>query len=132
MRRFFLAALLVFLAGAMLAGPRTQRGHGHHRYDDLNLTDAQRAQIEQLRSQFRAANETAFDAAREAGRAYREAKRAGDTAKMAALKPAVDAKRAELRRIREAQQAQIRAVLTPEQQAKLRKPHRGGRRNHED
>ena len=128
MKRIATAALLLFIATLALADGRGGRGHAAQKLRDLDLSDAQKAQIGQLQEQFREASREAFEAAREASREYREAKRAGDTAKMAQLRPQVDARRTELKNLRKAQNDQIRALLTPEQQKKWDESRRGNRR----
>jgi len=127
MRLIGTAAVLLLTASMALAGERG--GRNADRLRDLNLTDAQKTRIAQLETQFREANRATYAANRAASKEYRQAKRSGDTAKAAALKPAVDARRAALKKQRESQQEQIRALLTTEQQAKwdARRKH-GGRR----
>lgn len=114
MKRIGIAAALLLAATVAFAGGGKD---GTKDLKDLQLSNAQRAQIAQLQDQFKSANKAAFEAARAASKAYRRAKRDGDTAKMAELEPQVDAKRAELRALRQQQETQIRAILTPEQQA---------------
>lgn len=128
MKRIATAALFLFIAAFALADGREGRGHVHRKLNELDLSDAQKAQIKQLQSQFRQASREASEAARAATKEYREAKRAGDTAKMAELRPQVEATREELKNLRKAQNEQIRALLTPEQQKKWDEGRRGKRR----
>jgi protein CpxP len=128
------AAVLAFGATLAIASPGEGRGkwggegkgrHGRHggygpRFaEKLNLTDAQKAQLDQLRASFRESNKALFEASRETMKRYREAEKAGDTATMQSLQPQVDAHRTQMKEIKEAQKAQIRAILTPEQRAQF-------------
>ena len=118
MKRIATVAVFLFIAAFALADGREGRGHTNRKLNELDLSDAQKAQIKQLQAQFREDYREASAAARDATKAYREAKRAGDTAKMAALRPQVEATREELKRLRKELDEQIRALLTPEQQKK--------------
>ncbi len=128
MKRIAIAAVLLLITTFALADGRAARGNAHRKLTGLDLSDGQKAQIKQLQSQFREASREAFDSARDVSKEYREAKRAGDTAKMAALRPRVDAAREELKNLRKAQNEQIRALLTPEQQKKWDEGRRRNRR----
>jgi periplasmic protein CpxP/Spy len=102
-------------------------GHGHHRHgmfgkklaEKLGLSDAQKAQIKDIKKATREANAAFFDQARATRKEFWEAKKAGDTAKMDSLKPTLDSQRAQMKDIRKAEMAKITSVLTPDQQAKL-------------
>lgn len=108
------AAVLLLTASMAFAAPGRGKGSGKD-LKDLNLTNEQRAAIEKLEKAFRQDSKEAFKAARAASKEYREARRAGDTAKMAELKPEVEARREALEALRDAYKAAVRALLTPEQ-----------------
>lgn len=127
-----MTTLAVFALGASLAvaAPQAQNGnwkggHGHRGFmsermaQKLNLTDAQKAQIKDLNTQFREQNKAFFESARATFKEYRAAKQANDTAKMQQLQPTVDANKAQMKQLRQAQRAQILNILTPEQRAQL-------------
>lgn len=117
-------AVAVTLVGATLAFAMPHDGgEGHGRRDqafaqELNLTDAQKAQIEAIRKDSREKNKAFFEQSRGTMEAFFAAKQANDAAKMDALKPAMDAQRAQMKQIRAAEDAKIAAVLTAEQNAK--------------
>ena len=87
--------------------------------EKLNLTDAQKQQLEAIQKGFRDNNAQTFANAKELRKQFREAKQANDTAKLESLKPALEAQRTQFRQLREARQQQILAVLTAEQRAQL-------------
>jgi protein CpxP len=97
---------------------------------ELNLTDAQKAQIKEIRKASQEANKAFFEQSRTTMKAFHDARQAGDTAKLDALKPTLEAQRAQMKQIRDAEEARIAAVLTAEQNAKWQqlKARRGQRR----
>ena len=121
-----LSAPLAMLSSAE-PGDGSRRGA---RFEQLNLTDAQTAQIEsiredarnQMRSVLSAEQQATFDAARQEGR---RARRELDLS---------DAQREQIRSIREASKEEINAVLTADQREQLeqmreqRSERRGNRR----
>jgi len=120
-------AVAVTLLGASLAfamphdGGKRFGGHGAHDQQfaqQLNLTDAQKAQIESIRKATREQNKAFFEQSRSTMQEFFAAKEANDTAKMDALKPAMQSQRAQMKQIRAAEDAQIAKVLTAEQNAK--------------
>ncbi|HVE70164.1 MAG TPA: Spy/CpxP family protein refolding chaperone [Thermoanaerobaculia bacterium] len=116
-------------------------GRGGHRggfmsqrlAEKLNLTDAQKAQIQEISKGFREQNRATFEGSRDLRQEARAARKANDTAKLEALKPQLEAQRTQMQQLREAHQQQILAVLTAEQRAQLetmkseRKQRRGNR-----
>ena len=127
-----ITTLAVFALGASLAfaapqNPNGQwQGHkGHHGFmsekmaQKLNLSDAQKAQVKEIKMQSREENKAFFESARSTFEAYRAAKQANDTAKLQQLQPAVDANKAQMKAIREQERAKILSVLTPDQRAQL-------------
>src|ERR1041385_7911591 len=122
-------ALSGTLAFAATEGHEGFGGHGHRGHHrgmfgakmaaKLGLSDAQKAQIKDIKKATREANAAFFDQARATRKEFWEAKKAGDTAKMDSLKPTLDSPRAQMKQIRQAEQAKVLSVLTPDQQAKL-------------
>lgn len=125
------------------AGREFKRGkHGKHaaaRFEriaeELGLTDAQRAQIREQKRNFHESNRARFETHRDTMRQYREARRAGDTARAEELKATLEIQRGELAQLRQAQRQAFLSILTPEQRAKLeamkadREARRSERRN---
>ena len=120
-------ALSTSLAVAGQNGEKGGRGHGKHgkgEYSEkfaakLNLTQAQKDQIQQIRKSNFEQNKAFFEQARATRQQLRAAKEAGDTAKTDALKGTMEAQRAQFQQIREAERNQILALLTPEQKAQF-------------
>jgi Spy/CpxP family protein refolding chaperone len=95
-------------------GPGGREGFGR----DLNLTDAQKAQIKAIRQKYQPQNEALRAQAKPYMEAARAARQKGDTA---AFRSNIE-KAHQLMQgasFRAQEQAEIRAVLTPEQQAKF-------------
>ena len=121
-------ALSGTLAFAATEGQQGFGGHGrHHRHgmfgkkmaEKLGLSDAQKAQIKDIKKATREANAAFFEQARATHKEFWEAKKAGDQAKIDSLKPTLESQRAQMKDIRKAEMAKITSVLTPDQQAKL-------------
>ncbi|HEV7238390.1 MAG TPA: Spy/CpxP family protein refolding chaperone [Thermoanaerobaculia bacterium] len=114
-----LTASLAFAAphGGGHGGKRGRHGHefGERMAAKLNLTDAQKQQIRDMQQSFRDKNKAVFENAAALRDDFREAKKAGDTAKLESLKPAMEAQREQMKQLRDAQRQQILTVLTPEQ-----------------
>ena len=85
----------------------------------LNLTDAQKAQIADLDKNFRETNKAFFEAQKQTHEQFKAARDANDTAKLDALRPAMESQRAQMKQLRDAQDAKIRTILTPEQRAQF-------------
>ena len=131
MKIITIAAALTLSATMAVAAPhgggKGGHGRGGHRggilnqrmAEKLNLTDAQKQQIEAINKGFRENNKAVFESARDLRQEFREAKRANDTAKLESLKPAMEAQRTQFQQLREANKQQILAVLTAEQRAQL-------------
>ena len=141
-----LAAALTLSATMAVAAPHGggKGGHGRgHRggflnqrlAEKLNLTDAQKSQIQAIQKGFRENNAQAFENAKVLRQQVREARQANDTAKLESLKPAMEAQRTQFQQLREAQKQQVLAVLTAEQRAQLealkaeRKQRRGAQQH---
>ena len=125
------AVAVLTLAGTVAFADATtghEGFHGHHHRHGmfgaklaakLNLSDAQKAQITDIKKATREANATFFEQARATRKEFWQAKKANDTAKMDALKPTLESQRAQMKEIRKAEKAKLMAVLTPDQQAQL-------------
>ena len=133
-----LAVALTLGASLAFAGPGAGKGEfgkGHARAEarfaeKLNLTEAQKAQMEELRNNFRASNQQRFATHRDTVRQYREARQAGDTAHADALKQTLELQRGELNQLRQAHHERVLSILTAEQRAQLEamKAERGERK----
>jgi periplasmic protein CpxP/Spy len=129
MKKTFAALAVVALSASLaVAGEHGFKGgRGHHRgagvseklAQKLNLSDAQKAQIRDLQAKFRADNKAFFESSKATRQEFRDAKKANDTAKLEALRPAMEAQRAQFKQLRDAQQDGIRNILTADQRAKL-------------
>jgi len=121
MHKTLITAVAVLTLGVapLIAQPAHPRARGEvfgpKNMRRLHLTDAQREQIVDMHRTFRSDNRDFFKSTREDVRAFREAKRAGDTAKMDEMKPRVEADRARLKQLREDFDQRVSTVLTPEQ-----------------
>lgn len=128
-----LGASLAFAGhGAGTEGKRSGKHgkHGQHGEagfarlaEKLNLTEAQKQQLAEERTNFRASNQHRFEANRDTMRQFREARQAGDTARADALKQTLEVQRGELKQLREAQHQQMLSILTAEQRAQLETLH---------
>ena len=100
-----------------MGGKRGRHGQefGERMAAKLNLTDAQKQQIGDLQKSFREKNKAVFENAHALRKDFREAKKAGDTAKLESLKPAMETQRAQIKQLHDTQQQQILSLLTPEQ-----------------
>ncbi|MEA2572669.1 MAG: periplasmic protein CpxP/Spy [Acidobacteriota bacterium] len=129
----FASAVAVTLLGASLAFAAAGEGHeggngwGRHGKrggfgaklaQELNLTDAQKAQIKSLKQASHEQNAAFFEQSRATMKQFFTAKKANDTATMEQLKPAMEANRAQMKQIRATEEASIASVLTPDQNAK--------------
>ena len=131
--RKFVTAVAVTLLGASLAIAAPQEaGNGGGRGRQmmtfterfgatLNLTDAQTTKIDAIQKETREKHAKFFEEQHATMKAYWDAKQANDTAKMDALKPAMDKQRAEMKEIRTAEDAVIAKVLTADQNAQWEK-----------
>jgi len=122
MKWITMAAVVTFTASLAFAAPHGGGKRGRHGQQfgermaaKLNLTDAQKQQIRDLQQGFREKNKAVFENAHALRKDFREAKKAGDTAKLESLKPALEAQREQMKQLRDAQHQQILSLLTPEQ-----------------
>ena len=102
-------------------GEKGKRGEAHmaHLAKKLNLTDAQKAQLEEQNKNFRLSNQARFDTFRDTKRQYREAVQANDTARAEALKATLQVQKGEMQQLRQAQHQALLSILTAEQKAQL-------------
>lgn len=125
--------------GGKFGGKRGHRGgeFGAKFAEKLNLTDAQKAQINAIHEETRARNAAFFDSVKQTHRDLRAAKDAGDTAKAEALKGTMKSQREQMKQLRDAEQQRVLSVLTPAQRMQFeqlkaeRKARRGERRDHD-
>jgi Spy/CpxP family protein refolding chaperone len=124
-----MTAVAVFALGASLAfaAPGDWKGHeGHDRAglsekmaQKLNLTDAQKAQVKDIGTQFRTDNAAFLQNFRQTMQDVHAAKKANDTAKLDALRPTVESQKAQMKTLRQAQRDKISNILTADQRAQL-------------
>ena len=132
-RTFALAAFAAAaLAGSAQAQGATPLGNqpvaGRHRgpggdrvrmFRDLNLTDAQKAQIKTIRARYQGQLKTARDQAKPYMDAARAARQKGDTATARADMLKAREVMQSAAAVRQQEKAEIRAILTPDQAAKF-------------
>ena len=140
MKKTIATAVVIVLAGSLaIAAPNGGKGgrHGKRGFgfsekmaEKLDLTDTQKQQIRDLQASFREQNKAFFESARETREEFRAAKEANDTAKLEALKPALQSQHAQMKQLRDAQHQRVLSILTADQRAKLEamKAERGNRR----
>lgn len=129
-----MAAALTMTATLAVAAPGegTHGKHGKHgrhgrggsefsqRFaEKLNLTDAQKAQVQEIRRASAERNKALYESARDTFQQFRAAKKANDTARVDALKPQVESLRTQMKQLRQAEQASIVAILNAEQRAQF-------------
>jgi Spy/CpxP family protein refolding chaperone len=133
MKKKTISAVAVLALGATLAfagmhdgkegkkgGWEGHRGGFSEMYaQKLNLTEAQKTQIADLDKNFRESNKAFFEASHQTREQFKAAKDANDTAKLDALRPAMESQRAQMKQLRDAQDAKIKTILTPEQRAQF-------------
>jgi protein CpxP len=142
-----MAAVLALSTSIAVAAPHGRDGKGgrmHGRGGEfgerfaqkLNLTDAQKQQIRDLQTNFRETNKAFFDQMRDTHQQMAEARKAGDTARVDALKATMESRRPQMQQLREQQNQRIAAILTPEQRTQWdtlkaeREARRGERGEH--
>ena len=105
-----MAAVLAFSASLAVAAPHEgKRGNhwrGGHEFGQriakkLNLTDAQKAQIKDIRKNLHEQNKAFFQSSRDTFQQAREARKAGDQAKVDSLRPILEANRAQMQQFRD-------------------------------
>lgn len=125
-KKWFTAAAVVALSSTLAfaapheGGKRGRGGRGGHEFSErfaekLNLSEAQKQQIKDAQTSFRDENKAFFETARDTRRQMREAKEAGDTARLEQLKATAQSQHARMKELRTAQHQRIMNLLTPEQ-----------------
>jgi Spy/CpxP family protein refolding chaperone len=106
--------------------PNGQREGRGKKYEQLNLTDAQKAQIQQIKQSTRQQMDAVFTPEqKEQLRVAREQKQRPNLT-------LTDAQKAQLKAIRESSKTQMDAVFTPEQKQKLSELHQQWRQNRQN
>ena len=114
------AVCFVFTFAAMGQGRQNQTFT--ERYgQQLNLTDVQKKQIDELDAKFQKEHAEFLESFQKTMTEYREARQANDTAKVQELQPKVDEKRAEMTKLRTAHEEKIAATFTDDQKAQWKK-----------
>jgi protein CpxP len=129
-KKKMMTAVAVLTLGASLAfaapheGGEGRHGHGMHHgvfgkkmAEKLNLSDAQKQQIKDIKKSTHAQNAAFFQSARQTRKDFHAAKKANDTAKLDALKPVMESQKAQFKQIRDAEMQKVASVLTPAQNA---------------
>ncbi|HET7436701.1 MAG TPA: Spy/CpxP family protein refolding chaperone [Thermoanaerobaculia bacterium] len=129
MKKTFTAVTILALSATLaVAAPNGQgkhRGHGRHGRDGfgqrafakLNLSDAQKQQIKDLRTSFREQNKALFAAMKQTRIEMKAAREANDTARMETIRNTARAQREQIKAKSEGLRAQVLNILTPEQRA---------------
>jgi Spy/CpxP family protein refolding chaperone len=122
-----MAAALTLVSTLAFAGPHEGKGGRHGRHgggqfgakfaEKLNLSEGQKQQIKDAQKQFREENKAFFEQARDTRRQMREAKEAGDTAKLTQLQATAKSQGQRMKQLRDAQEQRITSFLTPDQKA---------------
>ena len=136
-----LVAAFAFAHGGEHRG-KAKRDHaafGEKMAEKLGLSEGQKIQARELHEKFRAENEPFHEAMMQKRDQLREARKAGDTARVEALRAEMETQRAAMQERHEAMKAQFLTILTPDQKAKFeemeknreeRKGKRGMHRRH--
>lgn len=114
------ASLAIAAPGEGKAGKHGRHGKGAHSqrgFAKLNLTDAQKAQVKQLREQFRNENKALFEGMKQTRTEMKAAREANDTARLEALRGTATSQREQLKAKSQALNAQVLNLLTAEQRA---------------
>lgn len=132
--RKFVTAVAVTLLGASLAFAAPQdagngQWHGGRQMATfterfgatLNLTDAQKTAIDAIQKETREKHAAFFAEQHATMQAFFDAKQANDTAKLDALKPAMDSQRTKMKEIRAVEDVKIAKVLNADQNAQWEK-----------
>jgi periplasmic protein CpxP/Spy len=136
------AAVLALSTTLAFAGPGDGHGRRHgkgkdgfHRrlVQELNLTQDQQRLMADIKKNTRAKYKEFFEASRETMQEARAARKAKDTARLEALKPALEEQRAKIKQIRTEEETQFMSVLTAEQKAQweqLKEERKARRQSH--
>jgi protein CpxP len=132
-KKQIMTAVAVLAVGTSLAiaAPQSQNEGehgwgGHHRGQEfgakfaekLNLSDAQKQQIKDIKTASHQQNEAFFKSFHQTMQDFEAAKKAGDNAKVDALKTTFDSQRAQMKAIKDAERDKVLNILTPDQRAR--------------
>jgi Spy/CpxP family protein refolding chaperone len=119
----FAVVSLVFATAGIAQERGSQRNQTFtERYgQQLNLTDTQKKQIDDLDKKFQEDNATFLESYQKTMSEYREARQANDTAKIQTLQPKVDSLRIDMMKLRTAHEDKIAATFTDDQKAQWKK-----------
>jgi Spy/CpxP family protein refolding chaperone len=87
----------------------------------LNLTDTQKKQIDDLDKKFQEDNATFLESYQKTMSEYREARQANDAARIQTLQPKVDSLRTDMMKLRTAHEDKIAATFTDDQKTQWKK-----------
>lgn len=120
---FAVVVSFVFAMAAVAQERGNQRNQTFtERYgQQLNLTDTQKKQIDDLDKKFAEDNATFLKTYQDTMTEYRDARQANDTAKLETLKPKVDSLRTDMTKLRTAHEDKIAATFNDDQKAQWKK-----------
>jgi Spy/CpxP family protein refolding chaperone len=119
----FAVVSLIFATAAIAQERGSQRNQTFtERYgQQLNLTDTQKKQIDDLDKKFQEDNATFLESYQKTMSEYREARQANDAAKIQTLQPKVDSLRTDMMKLRTAHEDKIAATFTDDQKTQWKK-----------
>jgi Spy/CpxP family protein refolding chaperone len=119
----FAVVSLIFATAAIAQERGSQRNQTFtERYgQQLNLTDTQKKQIDDLDKKFQEDNATFLESYQKTMSEYREARQANDSAKIQTLQPKVDSLRTDMMKLRTAHEDKIAATFTDDQKTQWKK-----------
>jgi Spy/CpxP family protein refolding chaperone len=120
------AVTLVFTFAALGQERGNQQGAPNQTFtqrygQQLNLTDAQKKQIDELDAAFQKNNADFLASYQKTMTEFREARQANDSAKIEALRPKVDSQRAEMVKLRGPHEDKIAATFNDDQKTQWKK-----------
>jgi Spy/CpxP family protein refolding chaperone len=119
---FAVASLIVATAAiAQERGSQRNQTFTERYAQQLNLTDTQKKQIDDLDKKFQEDNATFLESYQKTMSEYREARQANDTAKIQTLQPKVDSLRTDMMKLRTAHEDKIAATFTDDQKTQWKK-----------
>jgi len=118
------AACLVFAFATI--GQERGQGRANQTFTErygqqLNLTDAQKTQINELDAKFQKEHAEFLESFQKTMTDYRAARQANDTAKIQELQPKFDSQRQEMMKLRTAHEEKIAATFTDDQKVQWKK-----------
>jgi Spy/CpxP family protein refolding chaperone len=119
---FAVASLIVATAAiAQERGSQRNQTFTERYAQQLNLTDTQKKQIDDLDKKFQEDNATFLESYQKTMSEYREARQANDAAKIQTLQPKVDSLRTDMMKLRTAHEDKIAATFTDDQKTQWKK-----------